>query len=503
MPSLADVDAAAAFGLNESFRSQSFGQRSGASWTRWTVQWFNVQPQPGDLNVHYFRDNRGQSVLEETVQLGTKVAAMVLGTPEWAAETPGLKTGTSVPRGLYAPVFVDGVPNPENTWGAFMFQLASAYKGLMDVFEIWNEVELPATGSAAVYSTWAGSPEQYYQLLKVASLAARAANPNATIVTSPYSYFKDKEAAKGNATPWFDAFGAAVRADPLGASVFDVFALNLYRNPHDLWDRMHGGVPQAYERADRTGFRERLASIGAGGKPVWLTETNSMPYDDEVPGWSPSARNDHFRITMEEQASYVIQAYAMALTAGYERIFFQALQDDAYPVPDELWGLVRYHEDRNNADESRVRPAYVAYQVAAKYMGNADWSRLYVKSRPDTKNQKQYASRYEWAGHLAVFQKGDQRTYVLWNGTAQTLSVGLPSWGAAAKVVDKHGVEAALPAVVGQLTVALPPATTHFQHPVFGEDPEGYFYVGGPPILVVEEGVPADAPVEVAGFFLA
>ncbi|MGH2367604.1 MAG: hypothetical protein ACRDI2_05345, partial [Chloroflexota bacterium] len=133
------------FGVNEAFRAAKFAERSGAGWTRWTVQWFNVQPQPGELNVHYFRDQEGRSILEQQVKAGFKVAAMVLGTPEWAAETPGLKTGTSVPKGLYAPVFIDGQPNPENTWGAFMFRLAERYQGLLDVFEVWNEVEIPTT----------------------------------------------------------------------------------------------------------------------------------------------------------------------------------------------------------------------------------------------------------------------------------------------------------------------------------------------------------------------
>ena len=55
------------------------------------MQWFNVQPQPGELNEFYFRDHKGQSILEQQVKNGVKVAAMVLGTPEWAAETPGLK----------------------------------------------------------------------------------------------------------------------------------------------------------------------------------------------------------------------------------------------------------------------------------------------------------------------------------------------------------------------------------------------------------------------------
>jgi hypothetical protein len=101
------VEPAEAFGVNEAFRAMRFGAISGAGWTRWTVQWFNVQPEPGTFNHHYFRDHYGESVLEAQVRAGTKVAAVVIGTPEWAATAPGLKTGTSVPVGLYEPVFVD------------------------------------------------------------------------------------------------------------------------------------------------------------------------------------------------------------------------------------------------------------------------------------------------------------------------------------------------------------------------------------------------------------
>jgi hypothetical protein len=428
-----------------------------------------------------------------------KVAAMVLGTPEWAAETPGLKTGTSVPRGLYEPVFLGDQPNPDNTWGAFMYHLAATYRGLMDVFEIWNEVEIPASGSNALYNTWAGTAADYYQLLKVAAEAARAANPQVRLVTAPYSYFKDKEAGGGQHLPWFEAFATALRADPAGASVFDIFALNLYRNPHDLWDRVHGGVPEAVEAADRTGFRARLQALGAGDKPLWLTELNAMPYDDELPGWVPAEKNDGFRITQDEQAGYVLQAYALALCAGYERVFFQALQDDPYPVPDELWGLVRFHPERENDDPARIRPAFVAYQLAATYLGNADWCRLLIRRRPDPRNYRRYASRYEWAAHLAVFQKGDRRAHVLWNGTGSPMPVSVKAWGEQARVVDKYGGEAPLPRDrAGRLTVTLDRATRHFD--LFGGDPPGYFYVGGSPLLIVEEGVPPDAPVVAPGF---
>jgi hypothetical protein len=222
-----------------------------------------------------------------------------------------------------------------------------------------------------------------------------------------------------------------------------------------------------------------------------------MPYDDPVPGWHTAP--DGFRITMDEQASYVIQAFALALVAGYDKVFFNALQDDPYPVPDELWGLVRYNEDRQNADPSRARPAYAAYQVAARYLGSADWSQLLVRTRPDPRNYKQYASRYEWAGHLAVFQRGAQRASVLWNGTDSPLPASVQAQGASAVLVDKTGASSPIaPDGSGRYSVTLDPASRHFD--LFGGDPPGYYYVGGNPLIIVEDGVPPDAPVVAPGF---
>ncbi|HEU5315162.1 MAG TPA: hypothetical protein VFX49_03575 [Chloroflexota bacterium] len=506
-------------GVNEAFKAMAFGTASGAGWTRYTVQWFNVQPQPGPLNEHYFRDNQGRSILEAQVNAGVKVAAMVLGTPEWAAAVPGLKTGTSVPRGLYTDAMVGDQPNPENPWAVFMFNLAKSYAGLMDVFEIWNEVEIPTGGSNAVYNTWAGSAADYYRLLAVASEAVKAVNPFAKIVTSPYSYFKDQQEGEGQRLPWFDDFMAAVRAG--GAHVFDAVALNLYRNPHDLWDRMWGGMggvwaganippnrragePLLDQKADLQGFRARLDAAGAQGKELWITELNAMPYDDPVPGWNTGSQNDGFRITMAEQSSYVLQAYGTALAAGWNKVFFQALQDDPYPVPDELWGLVRFNSDSNNNDPSRARPAYGAFQLAASALGNADNVDLHIRVRADNPRDRyrQYASRYKWGAHAVVADKGAQRSYILWNGSETDQPVTIQAWGAEATLYVPDGAGNYQPQAISpsgnQYNITLPRATRHFE--LFGGDPPNYFYVGGPTYLLVEQGVPGGAGVSLSNF---
>ncbi len=477
------------FGVNEGFNAVALAHKLGARWTRWVVEWSEVQRfGQGTFNSDDDRNtyNIDSETLRQDLRHGYKVMAVLKSTPLWAQVDPS-KAVRSVPRGLDAPV-----DSPENTWATFVRWMASRYAGRIDTWAIWNEVEIPPTGPNAVYNTWAGTLEQYYRLLKVAWQVARSVNPNARIILAPYSYHRDKD--------WLRRFLRVAAADPEGAAngfFFDVVALNLYRNAHDLYDRKRGGVPWALEPADRIGVDDLLREFRLQ-KPVWVTEVNSMPYDDPgVPDWDPVRRNDGFRITLDEQASFVIQAYALGIAAGYEVIFWQAMQDDRPPVPDELWGLVRYREDPSDTSPERIRPAYHAYQAAARYLSNADRVELQTVDRADPAVSRRYATRFQWWIHQVVFQRGTSRTTVLWNGAAAAARVTIPKLGASARLVDKLGNETPLAPVAGpggeRWQVTLTGATRRFT--LFGGDPPGYHYVGGSPLLVVEEGVPADAPV--------
>ncbi|MGH2354650.1 MAG: hypothetical protein ACRDJN_23825, partial [Chloroflexota bacterium] len=508
------------FGVNESFQASALATGLGAQYTRWIIEWSDVQPDgPGSFNQFYI-DN---AILQRELNNGFQMAGLIKNTPGWAQRNPeaGVR---SVPQNLDAPVFAGNQINPDNYWASFVFRLASTYRGRIDVWMIWNEAEIPATGPNAIYNTWAGTPEEYYLLLKVAYKAIKAANPQARVVLTPYSYHRDKQVADGQRLPWFESFVAAALADPEGRPngyFFDVMALNLYRNAHDLWDRVHGACslqdnPQRCltsttpdddyirDRADRKGFRQRLAEMGVPNKPIWLTETNAMPYDDPaVPGWNTAP--DGFRVTMDEQASYVIHAYALASVAGYQRIYWQKMQDARPGVDDELYGLVRHSDDAMNQAPGRLRPAYTAYQVAARYIGDAEWAQMANLTRPDSCGLprdanlrpcwKRFAARYEWAVNYIAFQRGDRRSHVLWNQTNQPITVSIPKWGPVAVAVDKAGAETPLAPQGNRWVVTLPPASRHFD--LFGGDPPGYYYVGGSPIIVVEQGVPGDAPVEV------
>ena len=151
--------------------------------------------------------------------------------------------------------------------------------------------------------------------------------------------------------------------------------------------------------------------------PLWLTETNATPYDDPARGLARPPNG--IRVTMDQQSSFVLQAMAMGLTAGYERLAIHSLTDR--DTTDELWGLMR--------NDGTLRPAFVAYQTAARYLGGAD--------------------RVEFAGRELPLE---------------------PDWER------------------GRVTLA--GATAH--SPL---DPEGFYYVGGDPVLLVEDGVAEGAPV--------
>ena len=76
-----------------------------------------------------------------------------------------------MPANLYLPF-----DDPKNYWGQFMYKLASRYASQINYWVIWNEPDLY---DDKILYTWDGSISDMYQLVKVAYLAVKKANPNA------------------------------------------------------------------------------------------------------------------------------------------------------------------------------------------------------------------------------------------------------------------------------------------------------------------------------------
>src|SRR5436190_2016483 len=101
--------------------------------------------------------------------------------PGGVASTTGAPS--AAPSNLYT-----AWDDPSNSFGRFAQKLAAHYKGRIDTWIIWNEVDIPA----GQWRTWDGTVEDYAQLMRVAYPAIKAGNRQAKVALygSPWWYDK-------------------------------------------------------------------------------------------------------------------------------------------------------------------------------------------------------------------------------------------------------------------------------------------------------------------------
>ncbi len=255
-------------------------------WERLTFQWASLQPNgPQDWNA--FATGLDKPYDAE-LQSGRQLVGLLLKTPAWAAVNPR-NAASSPPKGLDLPW-----NDPGNYWGNFVYRIVKHYTGKIDDWIVWNEVDIPS-GS---FHTWDGTPAQYAQLVRVAYQAARAANPNARIALYGEPYWYDRGAYFRTVLDTLQAFPDA----QANHNFFDIAVLHLYSRPKDMAMVVNW-------------MRGELAKRGMT-RPVWINETNSVPRDDPLRPY-PRA---NFNSTMDEQASFIIEAFAVDLAVGVQRI---------------------------------------------------------------------------------------------------------------------------------------------------------------------------------------
>ena len=120
--------------------------------------------------------------------------------------------------------------------------------------------------------------------------------------------------------------------------------LHQYSNPLNAYAAVHV-------------FKRAMALYGVD-KPVWIGEANVVPYDDPA-----SQIGTALHATMDQQASYVMQSFALARAAGVERMSIYKLVDELPEGPGELFGLIR-----NNGSP---RPGFNAFKAAVTWLGGA------------------------------------------------------------------------------------------------------------------------------------
>ncbi len=417
------------FGAVEAFFAPFDADDAGVAWERVLFYWREIQPEPNVWRDDYFPPE----ILHREVSAGREIVGLLINPPGWAN---GYRGDQSPPEGLYLPV-----DHSDNYWAQFVARIVSQYRGVIRHWVLWNEPDV--WDSSHFGYTWAGTLEEFAQLTRVGYLAAKRANPDCVVHLAGLTYWWDAEYGR---RPFFERLLEEIAKDPDASAhgfYFDVVSLHIYFKPRT--------IPEIVEKT-----RAALRRYGLD-KPIWLDETNAPPFDDPQ---HPIA-HPRFRVTLSEQRAFLVQAFALALASGVERVAVYKMSDRPSIEPwEEPFGMVR-------VDGSR-RPVYDAFRTAARLMAGAR------------------SARWEDKGPFAVvsLDQGVKTTRILWNWTAETVVARVAAAAPRAVMVLPDGQAQESEAVAGFHTISLPPAACSLPR----------CDIGGEPVILVEE-----APIQMVG----
>lgn len=482
------------------------GLATGAQFNRWPLYWHSIEYAENKYNW-----SAQDQAISADITHGLRTDAILLGTPSFYQtgiapdDEPSRPTQhgpfsmlapqAAAPKGLYDPVFTDGsdIPgpgksiNPKNVWAKFVFAAVNRYKPGGDLakqqgwtsasagiryWEMWNEPDLSWF--------WDSSVADYARLLKVGYLAAKQADPMATIIFGAIANNFEHLTYYQEVLQIYQGDGQAANQN----YYHDIFATHSYFYAWQSWYHVY--------RASIT-----MSEFGIA-KPIWLNE-NGVPAWNDYPGptWDPKSG---LRATMAEQADYAIQSAFYATFAGADAIFHFQLYDgcgnqpigsDFPPHNGELCGLPEYPVCagdanglfRNPTDAAcytqhpnpeTPRPNFAAIQVLTKYFHDVEplW-----RKRPGGPNP--YDGPQEW---IAFYRKStNERIVGLWSRVGSQQTAYLDAVGNSALKIYPNGNTEIINPVNGQYQLTLPAATN--QNAPW--DPNLY-PIGGRPIIIIE-----------------
>ncbi len=374
------------FGVVEGFWLPDTVCELGAGWERIIFDWSQHQPSGPD---DWYTLNVDERWLKAAKDCNREVVAIFKHTPVWATDgTPG----AGVPRGLYLPI-----NDPNNLWARFVRRSAEYYapRGV-NRFIIWNEPDITRDTYGFEFE---GSLDDYYQMLKVAYLALKEGNPQAEVLLAGTTYWHDVNAGR---RLYLDRLLERITSDPEAAAhgyYFDVASLHIYFRAETVYDI----VRQTRQLLDKYGLKD---------KRIWLNEMNAGPTDD--PLW-PVVR-PQYQINLEQQAAFIVQATALGLAGGAERIAVYKFYDWNLPPGDESFGLLR-------ADGSR-RPAF-------------DTWKMVIQQFKDVKQGKVAQTEHTEAVQLTLAD--ESFLYVLWARTAADVNLTAVASNNQIALMDQYG----------------------------------------------------------------
>jgi len=452
----------------------------GAGWTRWPLYWNAVETSASSFNWGEY-----DQLVRDDVRHRLSINAILLDRPAFYAEEDRI-------AGMNEPIFADGSDtpgagkeiNPNNPWAVFVYQAVQRYKpgGTLaqqmgwtngegvDVWEVWNEPDLPQFWTAGINS--------YARLLKIAYIAAHQADPNATVMFGGLLY--------NTPDNWLARVLAIYVNDPLGASnnyFMDAVAVHSYSYP---W---------------RTGWLTRFAAQTLIAydidRPIFVNETGISVWDDYPgPTWSSGPEQRYKLGTAEQAAWYFIQSTAYGWAEGAEVVFFHQLYDDCgdqgpgidfppnngelcnngLPCFGDAFGLFRNPSSAicysQHPNAGTPRPAATAFRLMAQIFGDEPLGDAEILREEDYMQ--------------IIFERpaSNELIHVIWNRTFDSFIAQIPALSSNAVLYRLNGttnLAAVADVYQFELDAALPD-----NYPTEELEPGDLSGIGGEPVILVE-----------------
>ena len=380
-------------GIVESYQSPSHATKWDIGWDRIVFEWYKIQPfgvdswlpvRPHGLasnGLNVMRKDKGifehsfvqEQWIDQALDDNREIVALLIGTPDWA--TDGLPH-RGVPNGLYLPV-----NDPNNHWAQFVRGVFNEYGDVIKNWVIWNEPDISSDHPGAQFD---GSVEDYYRLVKVAYLVSQEVNSDIVIHLAGLTHWHDVVYGR---EPYLQRLLEVLVQDPQASlydHYFDVVTVHIYFNTESVYQIINLQF-------------DILAKFGLD-KKIWLNETNAAPMNDPLYPWTDPL----LPITLQQQASFVIQSNALAFASGAERVAVYKFFDHIEPLPGlESYGLIR--------NDGSYRPVARAYQTLVNSISGFQEVNHFVY---DTH-------------HIVTFFGLSRRTTIAWTRTDKDVLISL------------------------------------------------------------------------------
>jgi hypothetical protein len=350
-----------------------------SSWTRKDgVRWYDVQPDvPWEWNWEALDDLEAELITAAENKI--RVVLIVQGTPSWAAENKESTCG---------PIEEDNLDD----FALFLHELVKRYSVspyFVKDYEIWNEPDVDAAHFEEGFGCWGDSTDEYYgggeygEMLIEVYPEIKKANPQARVILGGLLMdcrpdLCDPDVGGGEIPIKFLegilVAGAGNSFDGVSFHAYDYYMGNAdYGNEKWGTSRAENG-PVSIEKA--AFIRTLLYEYGVNGKFLMNTESALLCDGD----WC----TENFEQT---KASYVVQAYAAALSQGYEANFW--------------YNMLGWRNSGLVTPDLQPLDAYHTYKFASEKIGGWEYSSKVSES----------------SGTLDGFEfkKGKRRIMVIWS----------------------------------------------------------------------------------------